>query len=130
MITGLYVGVLAIMMALLVVNIVRKRFKNRVGLGDGGVDELQQAIRIHGNFTEMVPMILIIMVLFEVLKFSPFLIHVFGVVLILSRVLHFMGVSKTPYSSKGRAGGTMLALLLLVIGGLLLILNFMTGIIF
>ena len=63
-------------------------------------------------------------------KFSPFLIHVFGVVLILSRVLHFMGVSKTPYSSKGRAGGTMLALLLLVIGGLLLILHFITGIIF
>ena len=101
MITGLYVGVLAIMMALLVVNIVRKRFKNRVGLGDGGVDELQQAIRIHGNFTEMVPMILIIMVLFEVLKFSPFLIHVFGVVLILSRVLHFMGVSKTSTSKIG-----------------------------
>lgn len=130
MITGLYVGTLAIMMALLVVNVVRKRFKNRVGLGDGGVDELQQAIRIHGNFTEMVPMILIIMVLFEILKFSPFLIHVFGIVLILSRVLHYMGVSKTPYSSKGRVAGTSLALLLLLMGGLLLILHFVTGIIF
>lgn len=130
MITGLYVGILAIMMALLVVNVVRKRFKNRVGLGDGGVDELQQAIRIHGNFTEMVPMILIIMVLFEMLLFSPLLIHVFGIVLVLSRVMHFLGVSKTPYSSKGRVIGTSMALLLLVIGGLLLILHFITGIIF
>ena len=49
-ITGLYAGLLAILLVVLSFNVIRFRLKHRVGTGHGDVSELDKAIRIHGNF--------------------------------------------------------------------------------
>lgn len=123
MITGFYAGLLALWLAFLLLSVVRMRWKYRVGLGDGGQQELMQAIRIHGNFTETVPLILILMVLMESYHYDEWILHAFGIVLVLSRVWHWWGLRHSPATSKGRLLGTVSVVSLALIGGGLLIYN-------
>jgi uncharacterized membrane protein YecN with MAPEG domain len=59
-ITPLYAGLLALLYLVLSYRIVVLR-RNKVSLGDGGNPILQRRIRAHGNFSEYVPMILIML---------------------------------------------------------------------
>jgi uncharacterized membrane protein YecN with MAPEG domain len=127
MITGFYAGLLALWLVFLAVSVVRMRFKYRVGLGDGGQQELMQAIRIHGNFTETVPFVLILMALMEFYRYDAWILHAFGIVLVASRLLHWWGLKHNPASSKGRFLGTIAVMALAVIGGALLVFNFIVG---
>lgn len=126
MITALYAGILALFLIVLVMRVVRLRWKHKVGLGDGGVPELNQAIRVHGNFTEMVPVLLILMLIMEQGLLSPLFLHIFGILLVISRLLHMMGLTSTPLTSRGRFIGTIIANLLLLIGGIACIYIFAT----
>ncbi len=120
-VTGLYAGLLALWLAFLFLYVVKGRFKFRVGLGDGGQDELSQRIRIHGNFIETVPFVLLIMLLLEDTAHSFYLLHAFGIALILSRILHFIGLRKTSDGSKPRMAAGIITVSLLIIGAVLLI---------
>lgn len=127
MITGFYTGVLGLWLVYLVVAVIRQRFKYKVALGHGGKAAVMQAIRIHGNFTETVPYALIVMFLLETQGYAEWLLHGFGLGLILSRLLHWYGLSGSTGTSLGRAGGTALMLLLIILGSLILIAEFATG---
>ncbi len=126
MVTALYAGILAIFLVILVLRVVRMRIKNKIGLGDGGIPELHQSIRTHGNFTEIVPILLILMVIMEQSLFSPLFLHLFGIGVVLSRLLHFMGLKESSFRSWGRTSGTILAMILMFIGGLTCIYIFAT----
>ena len=65
MITIIYAGILAIVYAVLTLRVAQGRYKYRVGLGDGGVPELTQRIRVHGNFAEHVPFALLLIFLVD-----------------------------------------------------------------
>lgn len=127
MITGLYAGILAICLAALLLNVVRLRFVLRVGLGDGDHPQLRQAMRIHGNFIEVVPFVLILMLIMEENGAQHFLLHLFGIALLVSRGAHFWGLSQSSGKSIGRMAGTIIAFSLMVVGGILVILHYMTG---
>ncbi len=92
MITQLYLALFGFALCGLYLNVVRLRIKNRVSLGDGGVDDLQRARSIHGNFIETVPVILAMMFFMEIEDLPPVLIHSFGILMIVSRLCHFHGI--------------------------------------
>jgi hypothetical protein len=121
----LYAGLLAILFAVLTVRVAKARFKYRVGLGDGGVPDLTQRIRIHGNFAEHVPFALLLIFLVDYSQYSPIVVHVLGIALVAARILHVIGLTGTPYASKGRFTGTVLTLLVDVVCAVLLIWKFL-----
>ena len=59
-ITAIYAALLTFVYVKLALNVINLRRQNEVSLGDGGRDDLQQAIRSHGNFSEYVPLGLIL----------------------------------------------------------------------
>ena len=105
-ITALYAGVLALLMLVLARNVIRGRYRAKVGLFDGGDERLGRAIRIHGNFIEYVPIALILMGLVEINGVPAWALHAWGIVIVASRLVHAHGLSKSSSASRGRTIGT------------------------
>ena len=126
MITGLYAGLLAVMLVVLILQVIRYRWKFKVGLGDGGIKELEQRIRAHGNFIETAPFLLILMFLLESNGTSELALHLFGITMLLGRILHMAGLYKSPTTSVGRALGMIMTNSLLLIGGAALVVQFIS----
>jgi len=120
----LYAGLLAIIFAVLTVRVAHARYKYRVGLGDGGVPDLTQRIRIHGNFAEHVPFALLLLFMVDYAQYAPILIHVLGILLVVARVLHVCGISRTSGASWGRFLGTVLTLTVMLVCAVLLLWKF------
>ena len=125
MITIVYAGLLAIIYAVLTARVALGRYKYRVGLGDGGVPELTQRIRVHGNFAEHVPFALFLIFLVDYSEYSPIIVHVLGILLVIGRILHVFGVTSSPNASFGRMVGTILTVLVYLICAVLLIWKFL-----
>ena len=106
-ITALYAGLLALLLVLLALRVVRLRWKFRVGLGDGGEKAMTRAIRVHGNATEHVPIALLLLLVAELNRAGPTLLHVCGAVLVVARLLHAVGLGKSAGASWQRAAGTV-----------------------
>ncbi|MGI9225598.1 MAG: MAPEG family protein [Woeseiaceae bacterium] len=83
--------------------------------------ELAEKVRVHQNFLEYVPMILILMAAIELSGGSATWLHGFGIVLIISRIAHAVGLKHDNMAHPGRvigAGGTALVALVAAIYGL------------
>ena len=117
-ITGLYAGVLTLIYLVLAVQIIRLRWKHRVGIGTGEAEELNIAVRIHGNFIEYVPLALILFATMEVQNASVGLLHGLGIALVIARLCHAVGLTRSAGVSLPRTIGvlTTFAVLLLSAG--------------
>jgi uncharacterized protein len=113
-ITALYSGLLAILLFMLSVNIIRLRYKYRVGIGDGGEQELSKAVRIHGNFVEYIPLALVLMAVFELNQGASVWLHSSGALLVLGRISHAIGLTKTIGPSIYRQFGMVSLFLVLL----------------
>lgn len=118
-ITPLYAGLLALLFFVLSVRVVQLRGRKGASLGDGGDPALMRRIRGHGNFAEFVPLILLMMALLELSKFSAYLLHAMGLALVAARILHGYALSFTEKFGFGRFWGAALTFTLLVVGGML-----------
>jgi len=123
LITGLYAGILALLFIALCVNVIRKRLAFKIGIGDGGNHELSKAIRIHANFAEHVPFAIVLIALCDYAQYNPYLIHAMGLTLLMGRVLHSYGLSKTSVRSSGRTFGVLMTYAVIIIAALLLIIQ-------
>lgn len=92
MASAIYAGLLALLIVWLSLNVIKLRRANKVRLGDGGITELQNAIRAQGNATEYIPIALILLVLLELSGAVPWIIHVAGIAIMTGRVLHARGL--------------------------------------
>ncbi len=121
-ITGLYAALTALLVVGMGYRIASLRIRNRVGLGDGGVPALQQAIRAHANLVEYAPLALLLLLAAELSNAAPVaMLHVAGALLVLARLAHAVGLSQNPNRSKGRFYGTVTTWLVLVaLSGLLI----------
>ena len=108
-------SVLGLLYIVLMLRIVRMRFQNRISLGDGGNAEILKRIRAHGNFAEYVPLLLILMGLLEMAGTDKTWLSLAGVVLVLCRMSHVVGIHR-PAPNFFRALG--------VVGTTLLIMSF------
>lgn len=95
-IVGLYAGVLALLYIVLTFRTIILRGKFKAALGDGKQELLQRAIRVHGNFNEYVPLGLVLLFLVAANQAPNYLIHILGAALLLGRLLHALGVSRSP----------------------------------
>lgn len=119
MVTGLYAALFAVLQVKYTLNIVQLRRGKKVSIGDGGHDVLAHKIRAHANFTETVPIALILMGLAE-LSGSPFwAIHVLGVVLLIGRLIHYVGLTTGRGYGKLRFYGMVLTVIAILLGAFL-----------
>ncbi|MBT3906920.1 MAG: hypothetical protein HOB79_04770 [Rhodospirillaceae bacterium] len=117
-ITAVYAGILALMLVMLGILVVKNRYRAKVGLFDGGDEQLGQAIRVHGNFAEYVPMALLVMAFAEAGGSPHWLIHCLGAILVVGRLLHAHGLYHDRGVSKCRRYGVIATIFVLVVGGL------------
>ena len=120
-ITLLFASLHALLMLVLLARISRHRHGHRIGLGDGGDALLARKIRVHGNFVEHAPFALLMLGLLELGGLSAGWLWIFGSLLLLGRVMHAVGLSRTGGYSIGRFWGTALtwlALLAMALAGL------------
>ncbi|SRR5690554_255306 len=117
-ITMLYAGLLAVLFIIWSLNVVRLRVQDQVGLGSGKSLRLAAAIRIQGNFVEYVPLALLLLALMEWHGAPAPLLHSLGVVLLVGRIIHGIGLMQSAGKSAGRMLGTLatFAVLLLQAG--------------
>ncbi len=107
-ITALYASLAGLLLLVLSFRVVRSRRKLSVGLGDGGQESLLRAQRAQANFTEYVPIALILLAVAESQVLTGWLLHTAGAVLLLARLLHAWGLSQSSGRSFGRYWGTLL----------------------
>ncbi len=106
-ITGLYAALCALLVLALALRIIRLRWRTKAGIGDGGDRRLARAIRIHGNAIEYVPLALILMLIAELNHAGPALLHGCGIALVVARLAHAVGFSRTAGVSIGRSVGVV-----------------------
>jgi len=91
MVTALYAALLAILLFILSIRVIGLRGNPAfafIAHGKGDEELLQRAIRAHGNFTEYVPMMLILLYFLEASGTSDAKLHVLGGAFLLGRIAH------------------------------------------
>lgn len=85
-------AILVLMKLVLGLRVSTYRAKHNILWGDNGDDGMARRIRAHANHSEWVPATIIILGLIEMVGVSPIIVGVLGVVVIVSRSLHAIGL--------------------------------------
>ena len=96
LITSIIASALTIIFIKLSFAVIGLRRKNKVGLGSGGHDDLERAIRAQGNFAEYVPFGVILVACLELNGAPWWLIAIPGIALIIGRLIHAKGMNTPP----------------------------------
>lgn len=116
--TALYAGILTLIGFVLGAQSGFMRQKTGVSIGSGDHPDQIVAVRRHGNFTEWVPLILILFLVLELNRVSPTVIHVLGTWLVIARILHPLGIKTPEESSPLRAVGAGSTALIAIISAI------------
>lgn len=115
----LYGGLLAIWFIVLSIRVVLGRAGENPKLGDGGIDALQRKIRGHANFSEYVPITIILIGFLEISHAPTWQLHMLGLSLLIGRLLHGYAFSFTSHFVFGRSAGILLTFFALFSAGVL-----------
>jgi uncharacterized membrane protein YecN with MAPEG domain len=107
-VTALYAALLALLFLLLSVRVIAQRREAHVEIGHGDNAQLLRRMRVHANFAEYVPLALLLMALAESLKAPSAILHLFGLTLLVARLIHAYGLSQTPHILRFRVLGVTL----------------------
>ena len=113
--TGLYTTALALWAMWLGAVVSIHRAKSGISILHGDDMALAEKIRKHGNFTEVVPLALILMAIVEMNGASSAWLHAIGGILLISRILHPYGIKHDNPQEVLRgigSGGTSLSMLI------------------
>ena len=119
-VSSLYAVVLALIGVVLTVRVILGRVRTGVQAGDGGDAALGQAIRAHANFTEQVPIALLVLVLLDAAGMNGTVVHALGVVLVVARLISAWGLSRSLGATPQRQAGAGLTALVVTASALLL----------
>ena len=118
-VTPLYAALLTLWFIVLSLRVIKLRGHHRVSLGDADRPDLRRAIRGHANFAEYVPLALLLLLVIELSRFSLYVVHLIGAVLLIARLLHGYALAFTPEWKFGRVWGAALTFVVLVIAAVL-----------
>ena len=107
-IVAIYAGLLGLLFMYLSYQTVIYRRKEVVDIGMGEGKQLARAARAHANFTEYVPLALILILFLEQTTFPGWAVHALGALLLIGRILHAWGFVRHVGVSFGRVTGTLL----------------------
>ena len=116
-VTPLYAGLLTLWFLVLSVRVMNLR--RRVPFGDNGDIGIARIVRAQANFAEYVPHSLLLMGFLEVTRFSIYLLHALGVILIVARLLHGLALSFGWQPRFGRVAGAGLTVIVLLVEAVL-----------
>jgi uncharacterized membrane protein YecN with MAPEG domain len=122
LVTSIIACALTIIFIKLSFAVIGLRRKNRVGLGSGGIDDLERAIRAQGNFAEYVPIGIILIACLEFNGAPWWLVAIPGITLIIGRLIHAVGIKTPPPDFSRRVLGmkftfyTLITLVVLNLG--------------
>lgn len=122
-IVPVYAAVLAFFLFALSLRVITLRRAAKVSIGGGGDRRLERAIRVQGNFTEYVPMVLLLLAFAEVSGTAPAILHVLCGVLILGRIAHAVGVAREIEDHRFRVFGMACTFSVLLIAASLLLIG-------
>jgi len=109
MVSALYVVVGSLFILKFLLDVVRLRRQYRVSIGDGGVSDLQLAIRIHGNAVENIPIAMFLLVMMEMNGADIWMLHLLGLFFFFGRMMHAWGLRSRTLL--WRRNGMLLSLL-------------------
>ena len=118
-VTSIIASILTLIFVRLSFAVIGLRRKNKVGLGSGGHEDLERAIRAQGNFAEYVPFGIILIACLELNGAPWWLVAVPGITLIIGRLIHAKGINVPPPDFSKRILGmkftfnTLIALVIL-----------------
>ena len=121
-VTAIIASLLTMIFIKLSFAVIDLRRKNQVGLGSGGHDDLERAIRAQGNFAEYVPLGMILIACLELNGAPWWLVLISGITLIIGRLIHAVGINEPPPHFSKRVIGmkftfyTLIALVVLNLG--------------
>lgn len=116
--TSCYASILGLVFFYLSLCVIRERKFNKISLGNGKNQFLEQKIRAHANFAEYTPIALILILLIEMNGVNPLLIHGAGISLLLGRILHAYSFSRDEVHADTRVLGMKLTFIAIFIGSL------------
>ena len=110
-ITAFYASLLGICYLYLSFLVIGARRRHNVSLGDGGHEDLGRLSLAHGNFSEYVPITLIMIACFEANTGQGWAVHALGSAILFGRVLHAYGLGRHSGVSWQRFTGMILTFL-------------------
>ena len=114
LITSIIAAALTMIFIRLSFNVISLRRKNKVGLGHGGHEDLERAIRAQGNFAEYVPFGIILIACLELNGAPWWLVVILGIALIVGRLIHAKGINVPPPDFSKRILGMKLTFMTLI----------------
>ncbi len=120
-VTSGYAAILGLLAIALTVRVILHRVKLKIGAGDGGNAQLARDMRAHSNFTEQVPLALLLILLAEAIGTPATVVHGLGLVLVLARFASAWGLSQSLGTTKGRQAGAGLTILVVAVSSLLIL---------
>jgi uncharacterized protein len=118
-ITALFAALLAVLLLILSARVIGQRRGAKVEIGEGSDRELLRRVRVHANFVEYTPFVLILMGLAESMKAPALAVAAVGTLLLIGRIIHAYGLSHTPHIMRLRVGGMALTFTALASGAAL-----------
>lgn len=94
-IVPIYAAVLSLLFVFLSVRIIRLRRSLKIGIGHADNENMLRAMRVHSNFSEYVPLGIILLVFLETQNANGLVLHGLCAVFTIGRYLHAYGVSQT-----------------------------------
>ncbi len=123
-ITALYAGILALIAITLGGVIGPIRLRTGISILHGENMVLATAVRRHGNFTESVPLALILLAALELNGCSAGLLHGLGIALVVARIAHPIGLRHDNVRNPLRGLGAGVTTLVTLIAAVMLIWGF------
>jgi uncharacterized membrane protein YecN with MAPEG domain len=109
-IVAFYIALHLILAPVLMFRVGQIRIKEKISIGDGNSPALMARIRAHGNYTETAPFALIGLIALAMLSAPALVLHIFGAIFLLGRLLHAHGMAQKNANGKGRFYGTLMTL--------------------
>ena len=119
---AVHVALVVMMGVALTYLVINQRRTKLIGIGDGGDRQAARMIRVHANFCENAPFALALLVLLPLVGAGIWTVHAVGILFLVGRIAHALGLSKTAGSSLGRVSGMLLTHAALIIGAAALLL--------
>ncbi len=120
-VTSIYAALILLIAVALVFWITGARRSSKVGLGDGGDEELLRRMRSQANLIETAPLLLIAMGMMELNGMPDWFMHIFGIILVIARVVHPIGMTNRYPQYPFRFGGTVATVTLMIVAAIVLL---------
>lgn len=122
-ITPIYAAITGLLFVYLSALVIKNRRRAKVSLGDGDNPALRKAIAVHNNFSQYVPLALLLITFVELNHAASLITHGLCASLLIGRVAHAYGLAQPVQMMKLRQLGMALTFSVIIIAALYLLGN-------